>query len=276
MNDLSKMDRLLSCDHLPLPSEADTFLLFVGAPRSGTTMLGQILNNHPNCLVAMEHSFMQRLLSGDNRAALEVELVQRALGHFLHGMTKDAKYGPTLSRYQPRWKPLSWIGHKYGKADVRIIGDKKAGGNSATYLAQPEAFRQAVERYGNVKFLHLIRHPLQAALSMQRSHRESFEDSLELILTRDGGAWELGERYPDAICHVYYEDLLRHPDVELKKILTFLDLTAEQAWIDDVVQTVSPARPYPFSEEMLQAANAKVHEFGARQLAEKYFTDQIK
>ena len=47
-------------------------LFFVGSERSGTTLFGQILNYHPNCLIANESKFLEKVLR-KGRSSAEAE-----------------------------------------------------------------------------------------------------------------------------------------------------------------------------------------------------------
>lgn len=41
-------------------SKLDTFLLFIGYPRSGSTLIGSLLDAHPNIIIANEHNVITR------------------------------------------------------------------------------------------------------------------------------------------------------------------------------------------------------------------------
>lgn len=79
-------------------------LLFFGSPRAGSTLLGQILNNHPNALVANEYRLLQKIVREGRDLEKQLrKLRQTAWRHYKSGLKKDRYFSDKLSKFQPRW-----------------------------------------------------------------------------------------------------------------------------------------------------------------------------
>ena len=59
--------------------DCKTFLLTLGYGRSGSSMLGNILNQHPNCLITMESRFLGNYYKDNNKETkLLSQLIKKA------------------------------------------------------------------------------------------------------------------------------------------------------------------------------------------------------
>ncbi len=252
----------------------DTVLLFVGAPRTGSTFLGQILNYHPNCLIANEYRFLNRVIDQgmDYDRALQ-SLAETALRHFRTGLEGDAKFARTLMRSQPRWQPLNDLCEdvEFKKREIKVVGDKKAGGNTLVFMQKPDAVARLVEKRTEIRLLHLLRNPLDAAFSLMKSHNvDSFEMACERIVRQSHVAFGLVQRYPARSKVVYYDDLMSEPTAVLYDILSWLGVESSSAWLSKIAERVSPHPDMPANDKYLSTARAIVSKHEAWHEFERY------
>lgn len=150
--------------------QVGTFLMFIGYPRSGHSIVASCLDAHPDAIVAHEFNLLARLMqpgshnslqSLRNRTVLFSSLCQNSLRHSLFGwrspeQTLDKK-GYTLglnsnSSWQGRFRRL------------RVIGDKAGGLTTHGYRDAPASFISAYQELSEIvqlpiKFLHVVRNP---------------------------------------------------------------------------------------------------------------------
>lgn len=83
-------------------------MLFIGSPRTGSTLLGQLINFHPQCLIANESRFLTNVVSRGvtNEEAVD-RIIDQATKQFESGLENDSYFGKTIDRYQPRWLPFA-------------------------------------------------------------------------------------------------------------------------------------------------------------------------
>ena len=98
-----------------------SFCLFVGYPRSGHSLIGALLNAHPNCMIAMEWGMFFYLRFGFKRWQILYSLVRNA-----RQFTR--KYEDTWTGYSYR-VPGSSQGTYH---QLQVVGDKFGGYTTMT------------------------------------------------------------------------------------------------------------------------------------------------
>lgn len=169
--------------------QVGTFVMFIGYPRSGHSIVGSCLDAHPDAVVAHEFNLMTKLMQPGllqyfrNRTLLFNSLYQNSFRQSLLGwrsqeQTLDKK-GYTLmisSNY-------SWQG-KFRQ--LKVIGDKSGGLTTHGYRDSPTSFVDAYKELSKIvqvpiKFLHVVRNPydiiatkLMYRLSERRGKKGNF------------------------------------------------------------------------------------------------------
>lgn len=201
-----------------------SFLLTLGYGRTGSTIIGHILNNHPNCLVSNESRFLQNLLQGYNIKFLINQLINNASKDYNDGLNfihqKDSK--------NIKFK-------KMPKKNILILGDKKSGGNTTISLSNPIFFNNFIKN--NTKIIINLRNPLDVLVSCKKNkifNRYSFyiecnENSKDEDIFRDiiyyfNHCINIYKNNLEKCIIVYYEDLLNDKKNILQKICNHLDI----------------------------------------------------
>lgn len=217
-------------------SEHVQMVFFFGSPRTGSTLLGQILNYHPECLIASEFRFLQRLIEKrEPEDKLRSELAETAFRHFNNDLTHDGDYKKTLSQYQSKWKDFSDLAtnERFSKKEIKILGDKKAGGNAKVYELHKDGVVHYIESK-SAKIIHLIRNPYDASLSLIKSHGfENEKVALEYVLNTTSLATEIESKFQnESFYTLFYEDLQKEPQAELAKLCRFLGVNVDDYWLE--------------------------------------------
>lgn len=218
--------------------------LFIGAcPRSGTTLLRSLLNNHPDLAMPAETDFLLHVWAHRGRLGdLRDPARRRRLAEWIfdtpgrggrriragavgrdEAVARVAAAPPTLgsvlaavfavfadAKGKPRW------------------GDKRpayAGHISALFALFPHA-----------QFVNVVRDPRAATDSQMRA--PWYRDLERPALAESVATWELAvarvDRYaaelrPDQLLDVRYEDLVREPEATLERICAFAGLPGGEA-----------------------------------------------
>ena len=191
-------------------------VFFVGFPRSGTTLLEQMLVAHPGVVTTNEVSPLaevaRNILQGPLPHTLDAQAWATHRAHFW-----DAARASTRS--------------SVGDAEDRLLIDKMP--------LNIEFLDVAARLFPNAKVLMAIRDPRDVCLScfmqhFERSHAlanfQSLDDTVELY----GAVMDLWckqrDRLPLAWLEYRYEDLVDDMDTTLNAVLNFLGLE----WTDDI------------------------------------------
>ena len=205
-------------------------LFFVGAPRCGTTFVGNVLNMHRDFLVSNEARVVQDVVLKNSpfKFKMAVSIFKAAFSYRLGGLEKT-RYGISFDKFQSKWKNLE-ICQYPKKKSVKVLGDKKAGGAISSFSSNPEAFLTRVGGRPNVKFLLMMRDPIEAARSYLVSHPhevQEFDEALERIVFLQKCGYNLKVEMPNRVLIVWYEDLISNPSDEIDRILKFCDCSAD-------------------------------------------------
>ena len=102
-----------------------TYIMFIGYPRSGHTLIGALLDAHPNMIVAHELNALQYIKRGFSKNQL--------FSLLLSNSKNNAKAGRMCTGYSYA-VPNQFQG-KY--TDLVVIGDKKGGGSAYLLKENP-------------------------------------------------------------------------------------------------------------------------------------------
>lgn len=197
-------------------------LLFVGNPRSGTTLTRSLLNAHPAITIAHEFDLLDHFATGHRDWT-------RAVGALKH---KAARFDA-----DPSWSGYSYAVPKIGAEaanDLVVIGDKKAGLSARAMRKDPTLF----SAFTNwcplpVCVIQVVRHPLDVVATFSKMRGfDLTETSMIWQRNEDLGAKVESALGPTRFLRLYLEDLITTPDVELSKIARWLGVDAPRDWLD--------------------------------------------
>ena len=208
-------------------SEIPVFIL--GMPRSGTSLLEQILSSHPDIFGAGELKFLPAVLDniqyGHNRINLN-----EPEAYFPYD--DNASWELRGQRYVDRLQKLA------GSRPYKRIVDKMPGNFTMVGLIKAILPKSRI--------IHSRRHPVETCLSNYRIHfAEGQHWSYHL---RELGRyykryWELmqhwRQEFPDAMLEVRYEDNVADVEAQARKVIEYLGLQ----WNDSCLEFYNTDRP---------------------------------
>ena len=220
-------------------SEVDTLCIFIGHVKSGATLVGSLLDAHPNAIVADEIDVMFYVSAGFRREQI-FHLLEK-------GSRREMRKGRVTSRQMEAYSfavPLQWQGRS---RRPRVIGDSKAGPTTRRFGRHPALLRRLDGRMGGVrpKFIHVVRHPLDPISATILRGRRSFDDAIghyaRQARTLDALRAGIGE---DRLLTVAYEEFVHEPLGGLTAVCEFLGLDADPDYLAASAGIIHPsARP---------------------------------
>lgn len=218
------------------PQDYDFFFI-VGAPRSGTTLLSSMLNAHSEIAIPYESNFMVHCynkygLSPDlyNDSTLESLIEEILSGYFV------SKWEPSITKEDLNYNNcrdlpslINEIYHCYARKKGKSIwGDKTPGYTKDIYVLN--------RIFPNAKYIHIIRDGRDVALSLlskiwgPRSFPIAIRFWREVVsLCQVQLAMISEERYVE----LRFEDLVKHPESNLKRICSMLGVEFQSEMLSD-------------------------------------------
>jgi hypothetical protein len=194
-------------------------LFLFSLPRTGSTLLQRILGSHEDIATASEPWFMLPYIYSLRESGVNAEYEHATMARGVQGFSEEYLPGGT-NDYLSEIRELG----------LRLYG--KAGKGNRYFLDKTPRYHHIA---GDVislfqqegRFLFLWRHPVAVAASMMETfaggkwnlHRFSADLFAGLAALIDAYEVHAGD-----VCAVRYEDLLKRPEPELRRLLSYLEL----------------------------------------------------
>ena len=212
-----------------------------GMPRSGTTLVAQVLNAHPELLVPDETDFMVpaahafRLVSDETAGrALLADLIS-STDRF------EATLGRWLDAERVR-EAIAAVPYRFDcvvaslyDALAEVAGVTEAGDKSPNDLPQSEVLGQAGFFTERIRAVHLVRDPRDVMVSMARLGWLNGIDVSYARLWRNANL-SLHQRladHPDRYLMIRYEDVVADPATSFRAVTEFLGVPFDDAMVSE-------------------------------------------
>lgn len=194
-------------------------LVFIGgAPRSGTTLVQNILDSHPNICGGPEFIFLREII--DLRRKIHQNIKQEILADICSYQEADQKIGSLIENF---FLPLA------NKNNCSLYSEKT-----------PEnilVFSELIELFPASSFIYVVRDPRAVVSSLlqvgKRAQAQGIRGikyirNLKTAITHTQECLEQGffsvRKTPEKILIIVYENLVTEPENETKKICKFLGI----------------------------------------------------
>jgi len=194
------------------------FVMFVGQPRTGHSIVGALLDAHPNTLIAHELDALKYVTAGYDRRRLYALLVRAQQERIAAGHISATGYQYLVDgQWQGRYEQL------------QVIGDKKGGQSTARLGADIGLLDRLRATVGvDVHVVQVVRNPYDVIATMQRrAPNRRLPDVVDLFFDLAVTVDEVRRRVPPERFHELHHDaLITDPTATLSKLCTFLSLPA--------------------------------------------------
>lgn len=198
------------------------FVMFVGHGRSGHSLLGSLLDAHPQVAIAHEQYAARHLLAG-----CPASRVCRALQY---NSQIFARLGRSYSGYD-----YVVPGQCQGRLlEPTVIGDKKGGGTARLLRRDPQSTAQELcaRAPGQPLFIHVIRNPFDNIATKALRTGRSLPDAAARYFDNATAIRGACEAVPGSVVHVVLDELIERPRQVLAGLLGRLGLSAPSGYLD--------------------------------------------
>ena len=178
----------------------EAFCLFIGYPRSGHSLVGSLLDAHPNVVLAHELDALRYVAAGYRRHQLYWMILRR-----------DAEF----TRSGRRWTEFDYSvpGQWQGRFEqLQIIGDKKGGATTFMLEQHPELIDRLKRTVGtDVRLIHVVRNPYDNIATMSKRTNRTLSVASDRYFELCRTAEKLKHRYGGSMIDVRHEALIADP-----------------------------------------------------------------
>jgi hypothetical protein len=203
------------------------FVLVVGNSRSGTSMVGSILDSHPNMLCAHETKASRAFWDGWTREAIVAEIEENSAAALTHDRYSEGY------RYAIPSAP---------KGEITLLADK-IWNPALLLLAGDVGLLRGLSETMNapVKLVHCVRNPFDVIATMSRRSGASLDDRARWFFMHCDAAEALMARGEAPIHLVRNEDLTAGAETVTQRLFAWLGYRAEPAHLAQVRGVVKAA-----------------------------------
>jgi hypothetical protein len=213
--------------------DVQTFVFFIGHNKSGTSMIGSLLDAHPNAIVADEVGAIHYFSRGFN--------LDQVFHLLLRGSRRELMKGRVTAR---RLTPYSYLvpGQWQGRYQVlNVVGDGRAGSTTNLLSSQPQLLNQLsnLKNAPKIRIIQSIRNPYDVISVMMTRGNRSFENSISHFFNNCDVLVKLRSQLDgSSLFPLYYEKFVQSPGEQLIALIEFLGLDQDETYIESCLSII--------------------------------------
>lgn len=233
----------------------EKFVLFIGYPRSGHSIIGTMMDSHPNMIIANEFQLVRALMSEASRRRVTKPGLYNAL--YLNSRA-EMVYGERGKEGLKRKGYLlamnsSFQGHFDSK--ITIIGNKEGGATTKHYHAHPARVTAALKWLKHkvgipIHVLHVVRNPYdmvathalyvageggrkyEASEAKKLDNPPLLENTAKQIFFRAEAVTSMTKLLNLRVLLIHHEDMVNEPKQTMLQICKFLKVNCTEDYLE--------------------------------------------
>jgi hypothetical protein len=218
--------------------DVESVCLFMGYTRSGHSLVGTILDAHPEAVIAHERA-MFKVEHGDPPSSEVLFKDREKMFRALVATTE--KHGARGRRGYRRTEPNKLIegGANGSFTKLRVIGTKRGQETPPAWDANPQVFDQLSELAGaEVRLLHVYRNPWDNISSMTRAVTPA--KAIRKYFKRAEVIKRFKAESSTPLLDIALEDLTANPREEIRRLAAFYGIEATDDYVEACAAVVDP------------------------------------
>jgi hypothetical protein len=203
-------------------ASVEKLVLFAGYRRSGHSLVGALLDAHPDVAMAHGLDVLHHVRYGFDRDQIGTLILENA--------RERAAGGRVVTGYSYA-VPGQWQGRH---RRLRVIGSTRGGATARTLRDRPELALGVGAALGlPVRWIHVVRNPFDNVSTLAlRGRRRDLESGIADYFRLVEGVTSLRARVgPEALLDLRHEDLVADPAATLRRLAAWLGLEAPEDWV---------------------------------------------
>ena len=205
-------------------NQIECFCMFVGYPRSGHSLVGSLLDAHPDIVISHEMDVLRYLRYGFSK--------RQVLSLIIHNDKSFTGKGREWSGYDYNISGL-WQGHY---RQLKVIGDKEGSESTRQLKKNTELLDKVRETFDYpLKLIHIVRHPLDNITTHyikrnpQQTLPEAIDDYFERVETNNSIRNQID---PIEWFEIAHEEIIEESKASLKKMTDFLGVEPNENYLN--------------------------------------------
>jgi len=206
--------------------DVESFCFFIGHGRSGHSIVGALLDAHPNVILSDETDFLKYFNAGFNKERIYWVLLIRSQKQARRQREKSGRNDKKYSY----WVPGQWQG-RYRR--IQVVGDSKASVTARKLVKSPALLKQVFNSIDDqIKLIHVVRNPYDN-ISTLSIHGESLEEAINSYFANCDAVIVIRKGIdPKNFILIRHEDLIDQPKNTLKQLVQFIGVVPTEDYLD--------------------------------------------
>ena len=239
----------------------ERYCMFIGHARSGHSIVGAMLDAHPNVILPDEVDALRYVAAGFSREQLFHILLSRSRRQVVKERTKAGRNGKSYSYRVPD----QWQGRF---STLKVIGDSKAG-KSTQRLAQSPSILDRLRRCMgpvDLRFIHVVRNPYDNISTLMVRGGRSFDNAITQYFANCQALVAIRQRVGDSLLTIRQEQVILQPALTLRQLCDFLQLTAPDDYLHacaGILYTSLPKSRYSvaWDDALIERVRRQIEQF---------------
>ena len=206
-----------------------TYVMFVGYPRSGHSLIGSLLDAHPNVVIAHEMDALQFVQSDFSKEQIFHLLLRNSESMAARGRSHSGYSYAVPNQWQGRFETL------------QILGDKKGAASAMRLHRTPGLFERLKKTLDTeIKLIHVIRNPYDVLATMRRrSPHKGLDTHVKVFFELCESMKDIKTQIPpQQLFDLELEYFIADPKAHLARLCSFLGVENSEAYLDDCCSIV--------------------------------------
>lgn len=222
---------LESSKHEELFKDLETYCMFLGYPRSGHSLVGSLLDAHPNMVIAHELDALKYIQARFSDKQIYYLLSEKSRDFTENGRAWNGFLYQVPNQWQGRFEKL------------KVIGDKKGGGSTQRLRDNPDLLRRMRNTIKlKIKFVHITRNPYDNISTITlKTQQDNFNltGGIEFYFSLCKTIAEIKKQInSDDLFEAKHESFIDDPQPVLKRLCNFLGVEASDGYLNDCASVV--------------------------------------
>lgn len=234
----------------------ECYCMFVGYPRSGHSLIGSLLDAHPDMIIAHELDALKYVEAGLDREQLFYLLLDNSRRFTEQGRVWQEYSYQVKNQWQGRFRTL------------RVIGDKKGGLSSVRLRRNPKLLDELRRSVGTrIKFIHVVRNPFDNISTISRKDAPDLQQAVPMYFGMAQASLQVQRQTPpEDFIEIRHETFLEDPAGRLRELCRFLGRDAPEDYVRDCAAIVA-ASPHksrsdaPWTPQLIERVRREMKPF---------------
>jgi len=201
----------------------ESYCMFIGYPRSGHTLIGSLLDAHPEVVVGNELNALRYVRYHFSRDQIYWLLMDNARRFSEQGRWHTDYLYAVPDQWQGRHRRL------------RVIGDKRGSGSVKRIRNHPGLYQRLIQLVGvPIRTIHVVRNPFDNISTIFRKNKsKNLGESIDYYFFLTEEVQKLKQIMPDQdLLEINHEAFILNPRAHLQQLTTFLGVEATPDYLD--------------------------------------------